>query len=109
MPASESELSGNDQVVSMESGETNNAVTQFVGDNIDLNSISIHGNTPIHLVTSPAPPLPDLQTTAPVLRVKLKAFDKAKILREAEVNIIPFTNRKAIGTNAIMFLPLPGS
>uniref|UniRef100_UPI00358F2B9D uncharacterized protein n=1 Tax=Myxine glutinosa TaxID=7769 RepID=UPI00358F2B9D len=111
VPASESELSSNDQVVFMEVGETNNAVTQFVGDNIDLNIVSIHGNTPFHSmgwieVTSPAPPLPDPQTTAAFPRVKLKALDKAKILRGTEVKIIPFTNRKQIGTNAIMFLPL---
>ena len=48
VPASKSELSSNDQVVSMEAGETNNAVTQFVGDNIDLNIVSIHGNTLYH-------------------------------------------------------------
>ena len=70
VPASESELSNNDQVVSMEAGETNNAVTQFVGDNINLNIVSIHGNTPFHLmgwikVTSPAPPLPDPQQLSP--------------------------------------------
>ena len=35
--ASESEMSSNDQVVLMEVGEANNAVTQFVGYNIDLN------------------------------------------------------------------------
>ena len=40
--ASESELSSNDNVVSMEAGETNNAVTQFAGDNIDLNIVSIY-------------------------------------------------------------------
>ena len=32
----------------MEAGGTNNAVTQFVGDNIDLNIVSIHGNPPCH-------------------------------------------------------------
>ena len=48
VPASESELLSNDQVVSMEAGETNNAVTQFVGDNIYLKIDSIHGNTPFH-------------------------------------------------------------
>ena len=84
---------------------------QLDGDNIDLNSVSIHDNTPFHSmdwikVTSPAPPLPDPQTTAAVPRVKLKALDKAKILRGAEVKMIPFTNRKKLGTNAIMFLPL---
>jgi len=43
MTASESEMSSNDQVVSIEVGETNNAVTQFVeflGDNVDLNIVS---------------------------------------------------------------------
>ena len=110
VPASKSELSSNDQVVSMEAGETNNAVTQFVGDIIDLNIVSIHGNTPFHSVdwikvASPAPPLPYQQTTASVPRVKLKALDKAKIMREGEVKIIPFTNSKEIGTDAIMFYP----
>ena len=38
--------------------------------------------------------------------MKLKALDKAKILRGAEVKMIQFTNRKGIGTHAIMFLPL---
>ena len=111
MTASESELSNNNQVVSMEIGETNHAVTQFVGDNIDLNIVSILGNTPFHSmgwikVTSPAPPLPDPQTTAAVPRAKLKALDKAKILRGAEVKIFPFTNRNQIGINAITFLPI---
>ena len=50
--------------------------------------------------------MPDPQTTAVVPRVKLKALDKAKILRGAEVKILPFTNRKQIGINAIMFLPI---
>lgn len=111
MTASESELSSNNQVVSMEVGGTNNAVTQFVGDNIDLNIVSILGNTPFHSmglikVTSPAPPLTNAQTTAAVPRVKMKALDKVKILRGAEVKILPFTNNKQIGLNAITFLPI---
>ena len=57
-------------------------------------------------VTSPATPLSDPLTSAAIPRVQLKALDKAKILRGAELKIIPFTNRKEIGTNAIMFLPL---
>jgi len=57
-------------------------------------------------VTSPAPPLPDSQTTAAVPRVKLKALDKAKILRGAEVKIFPFTNRKQTGINTFMLLPI---
>ena len=57
-------------------------------------------------VTSPSPPLPDSQTTAAVPMVKLKALDKAKILRRAEVKIVPFTNRKQTGINTIMLLPI---
>ena len=99
VPASESELSSSNQVVSIEAGETNNAVCQFVGDNIDSNLVSIHGNTPFHSmgwikVTSLAAPLSDPQTTAAVPRVKLKVLDKAEIMREGKVNIIPFMNRK---------------
>ena len=80
LPSSESELPSSDPVVFMKVGETNNAVSQFIGDNIDLNIVSIHGNTPFHLmglipVTSLAPPLPDPQTAAAFPRVKLEALD----------------------------------
>jgi len=95
----------------MEVGETSNAVTQFVGGNIDLNIVSIHRNTPFHSmgwikITSPAPPLADPQMTAAINRVKLKALDKAKILKGAEVKILPFTNRKQTGINTITFLSI---
>ena len=84
MTASESERSSENQVVSVDVVETNNAVTQFVGDNIYLNIVSIHGNTTFHSmgwiqVISPAPPLPDPQAAAAIPRMKLKAVDKAKI------------------------------
>ena len=87
------------------------AVTQFVGDNIDLNIVSIYGNTPFHSmglikVTTSGPPLADTQTTASVNRVKLNVLDKAKILKTAEVRILPFTNMKHVGINAITFLPI---
>ena len=42
MIGSESEMSSNDQVISMLVGETNNAVTQFVGDNIDIVKCSLY-------------------------------------------------------------------
>ncbi|KAK5923154.1 hypothetical protein CgunFtcFv8_000150 [Champsocephalus gunnari] len=98
-------------VEAMEVEETTNVFTQFVGDNIDLSIVSIQGNTPFHSmglikVTSPAPSLPDPQTTAAVHRVKLKALDKAKILRGAEVKILPFTNRTRTGINTITCLPI---
>ena len=105
--AGESEMQSDDQVVSME-GEDTNSVTQFVGDNIDLNMVSIYGNSPFHSmglikVTSPAPASSD---DAIVNRMKLKARDKAKILRAAEVRILPFTNRKQTGIDTITFLPI---
>ena len=105
--AGESEMQSDDQVVSME-GEDTNSVTQFVGDNIDLNMVSIYGNSPFHSmglikVTSPAPASSD---DAIVNRVKLKARDKAKILRAAEVRTLPFTNRKQTGIDTITFLPI---
>ena len=80
--AGENEEQNDDQVVSMEVGDTN-SVTQFVGDNIDLNLVSIYGNTPFHSmglikVISPAPLLVDDRV---VSRVQLKALDKAKILK----------------------------
>ena len=43
----ESEVQTDDQVVSMEVGGTR-PVTQFVEDSIDLNIVSIYGNTPFH-------------------------------------------------------------
>ena len=66
------------------------AVTQFIGDNIDLNIASIYRNTPFHSmglieVTSPAPPLADDEATVSVNRVKLNVLDKAKILKTAQV------------------------
>lgn len=98
MTASEGEMSGNDQVDSMEIWETNNAFAQFVGDNMDLN-VSIHGNTPLNSIiwiklTSLAPPLPDPQTAAAVPRGGV------------EGKILPFTNGKQTGINTVMFFPI---
>ena len=50
MTASESEMLSNDQMISMEILETNITVTQFVEDNIKLNIVLIHGNTPFHSI-----------------------------------------------------------
>ena len=50
LSADQSETQTDDQVLSMKGEDTssNSAVTQFVGDNIDLNIVSIYGNTPFH-------------------------------------------------------------
>ena len=60
--ADENEEWSDDEVVSMEFGDAN-SVTQFIGDNMDLNLVSIlYGNSPFHTtslirVISPIPPL----------------------------------------------------
>ena len=52
-------------------------VTQFVGDNIDLNIVSIYGTTPFHSmglikVTSPTPPSAHNAGTVAFSRMKLQ-------------------------------------
>lgn len=108
-----SEINSNNQVISMEVEDASSTctVTQFVGDNIDLNIVSIYGNTPFHSmglikVTSPEPPSADDWISVAVNRVKLKALDKAKILKAAEVKILPFQNMKQTGINTITFVPI---
>ena len=97
MTASETEMSTNDQVVCMEIGETSSAVFQYVGDNIDLNIVCVHGNTPFHwVVWTKFTALRyhcqiHRQQLLSVPRVKLKVLDKAKILRGPEVKNLPFT------------------
>ncbi len=105
--ADENEEWSDDQVVSMEIADAN-SVTQFVGDNMNLNLVSIYGNSPFHTmglirVISLAPPSADDRA---IIRVKLKVLDKTKILKATEVQILPFINRKQIGINAITFLPI---
>ena len=96
-----------DQVRSMEYEYTssNSTVTQFVGDNIDLNIVSIYGKTPFHSigmikVTNPA----YKRTSAAANIFNLKAIDKAKILKATEVKIHPLTNRKQTDIYTIIFL-----
>lgn len=94
--------------VDFEETQTSVTVTQFVGDNIDLNIVSIYGNTPFHSmglikVTSPAPPSVDITS---IDRLMLKALDKAKTLKAAEVKILSFTPRKQKGIDTITFLPI---
>ena len=52
MTSSESEMLSNDQVISMLVGETTNAVTQFVGDNIDIVKYCLYflGNNPFYSI-----------------------------------------------------------
>ena len=87
----------------MEGGCTR-SVTQFVGrEYIDLN---IYGNAPFHSmglikVTSLPPASSD---DAIVNRVKLKALDKAKILKAAEVKILPGNRQEYIPSSFFLLL-----
>ena len=111
LPDAKNEISNKDYVVSREESKSSRTVTQFIGDNIDINITSIHGNTPFHSmglikVTSPTLTLSDPQGTEVVHRLQMKAHDKFKILKKAEVKILPFSNRKNSGLNTITFVPI---
>ena len=57
-------------------------------------------------VTSPTLTLSDPQGTEVVHRLRMKAHNKVKILKMAEVKILPFSNRKNAGLNTITFVPI---
>ena len=87
LSADESETQTDDQVLSIEGEDTssNSAVTQFVGDNIDLRIVSIYRHTPFHSMSMIKVTNPTYESiTAAVNRVKLKAIEKAKILKATE-------------------------
>lgn len=92
-----------------EDTDETSGVIQFVGDNIDLNMVSIYGNTPFHsmglIKISNAALRGNGVKEEQILRMKFNALDKAKILKTAEVPIEPFTNRKQIGINNMTFVP----
>ena len=44
--------------------------------------------------------------TAAVPRSKLKVNDKVKFLKETEVNIFSFNNKKQMGISTLTFLPM---
>lgn len=74
-------------------------VHQWVGDNIDLNIVSLQGNTAFHAmgiirVTSPAPATRqhELHTTIP--RIKMTVEEKAATLKATEVKILSFVPKK---------------
>ena len=94
--------------IEIEGINSSRAVTQFVGDNIDLNIVSINGNNSFHSmgfikVTSAASPSADDNS---VERVKLKPLDKTKILKACDVQILPFTTRHQTGIETITFIPI---
>ena len=96
-----------DQVVSIEVGKASNAVTQFVGDNIDFkhciysrkHTFSFNGLDQC-LWHQPC------QIHRQQLSTGWSWRNLTKLRSWSEVKILPFTNRKQIGINSIKFLPI---
>ena len=90
------------------------AVTQFVQDIYRFDIVSIYWNTHFHSiglikVTSPEQPSANDWRSEPSKRLKLKALNKAKILKATEVKIVPFKNRKDTGRTPLCFFLFPSS
>ena len=86
-------------------------VHQFVGDNIDLNIVSLNGNTSFHAMgmikaTCPAPATRQGGLIATIPRRKITAEEKAKTLKAAEVKILSFVPKNKIGLADIQFVPV---
>jgi len=82
--------------------EKKTVITQFAGDSIDSNIVSIYGNT-LMKVVSPAPlSAHDLATVTECQYGEVKAM----ILKAADIKILPFTSNKHTGINSIKFLPM---
>ena len=84
---------------------------QYVGDNIDLNIVSINGNTPFHAMgmikvipRNEAVTNDYLTSTVPRLRITSK--DKAKILKAGDIPIKPCRDPKNSGINSVTLKPL---
>ena len=86
-------------------------VHQFVGDNIDLNIVSLNGNTSFHAMgmikaTCPAPATRQGDLIATIPRRNITAEEKAKTLKAAEVKILSFVPKNKIGLADIQFVPV---
>jgi len=82
---------------------------QYVGDNIDLNIVSINGNTPFHAmgmikVSPEQPEKLSMNQTTP--RVFLKPEEKAIILKAGDIPIQTCCNPKKTGLNKVKFMPI---
>lgn len=85
-------------------------VQQCVGDNLDLNIVSLNSNTSFHAmgvikVTSPAPAKRQEELLVTVPRRQMTVEEKAATLKAAEVKILPFVPKKK-GLADIRFIPI---
>ena len=86
-------------------------VQQCVGDNIDLNIVSLNRNTAFHamgviLVTSPAPAKRQEELLATIPRRQITVEEKAATLKAAEVKILSFVPKKKVGLADVKFVPV---
>ena len=84
---------------------------QNVGDNIDLNIVSINGNTAFHAmgmikVNSKSSSMTDKYLNSKLSRVRLKPSDRAKILRAGDIPIKLCSDPKKSDIDSIKFEPL---
>jgi hypothetical protein len=85
-------------------------VHQFVGDNIDLNIVSLNGNTSFYAMgmvkaTCPAPQArPDQVAVIP--RKKITFKEKAGILKATEVKMLSYVPKKKVGLADVRFVPI---
>ena len=81
---------------------------QYIGENIDLNIVSINGNTAFHAmgmikVNSKSSSITDEYLNPKLSRLKLKPPDRAKILRDADIPIKLCNDPKKSGIDSIKF------
>ena len=93
------------------SSTTEYSGVQYVGDNIDLNIVSINGNTPFHAmgmikVTTKSAAVTDEYLSSEIPRLRLTTKDKAKILKAGDIPIKHCRDQKKTGINSIKLKPL---
>ena len=82
---------------------------QFIGDNIDLNIVSINGNTPFHAmgwIKVGTRKLNNETLSLKVPRCRLKPTEKARILKAGDIPIKPCPDPKKSGIDSMEFQPL---
>ena len=81
---------------------------QYAGDNIDLNIVSINGNTAFHSMgmikaNSKSSSVTDEYLNSKLSRLRLKSSDRAKILRAGDILIKLSSDPKKSGIDSIKF------
>ena len=86
-------------------------VVQYVGDNIDLNIVSVNGNTVFHAmdmikVNSKSSSMTDEYLNSKLSRLRLKSSDRTKILRNGDIPTKLCSDPKKSGIDLIKVKPL---